>query len=114
MSTTLAFRTLPASGVQVLPGQSTQLGVVDVSPYNCIRIVADERVASGTPVNIRLVISEGPGGIEPIAQLDAFTLTPCAQVTRVYEVPGTQLTLYADAMPGGGNDAVDVLVYGSA
>ena len=110
MSTTLAFRTSPG-GVSIPAGQSKQLGSVEVSPFSKIRVVADERVGSGTGINIRLTITEGN---ELVAQLDILHLSPHSQVTRVYDVPGTKLTIFGDAIAGGGNDAVDVLVYGSA
>jgi type III secretion protein HrpB1 len=106
--TVLAFRT-PAGGVSIPAGQSKQLGVVDVSPYERIRVVADERAGSGTGVSIRLTITEGG---ELVAQLDILHLTPHAQITNVYEVPGTTLTVFADAAPGSGNNGLDVLIYG--
>ena len=106
--TVLAFRT-PVGGVSIPAGQSKQLGVVDVSPYERIRVVADERVGSGTGMSIRLTITEGN---ELVAQLDVLHLTPHAQITNVYEVPCTKLTIFADAAPGSGNDSLDVLVYG--
>ena len=109
MSTKLAFRT-PPGGVVVPAGQSKQSGVVDVSPFSAIRVVADERVGSGTGVNIRLTITEGN---ELVAQLDVLSLTPHSQVTKVYDVPGAKLTIYADAIGGTGSDGVDVLIYGS-
>jgi len=107
--TTLAFRT-PMGGVSIPAGQSKQLGIVDVASYEPIRVVTDERVGSGTGVSIRLTITEGN---ELVAQLDILHLTPHSQVTRVYNVPGRKLTIFADAAGGTGNDAVDVLVYGS-
>jgi len=91
-------------------GQSKQLGIVDVHPFSQIRIVADERVGSGTHFSIRLTITEGN---ELVAQLDVLTLSPHGQITRVYDTPGTKLTIFADAAGGSGNDALDVLVYGS-
>jgi type III secretion protein HrpB1 len=109
MSTKLAFRT-QVGGVSIPAGQSKQLGVVDVSPFSQIRVVADERVGSGTGVNVRLTITEGN---ELVAQLDVLALTPHSQVTRVYAVPGTKLSIYADAIGGTGTDALDVLVYGA-
>ena len=109
MSTILAFRTAPGA-VSIPAGQSKQLGTVETSPFNQIRVVADERVGSGTGVVIRLTITEGN---ELVAQLDTLTLAPRSQVTRVYDVPGTKLTIFADALAGTGQDAVDVLVYGS-
>jgi|SRR5262245_4898716 type III secretion protein HrpB1 len=105
----LAFRT-PPGGVVIPAGQSKQLGTVDVSPFANIRVVADERVGSPTGVSIRLTLTEGN---ELVAQLDVLTLTPHAQVTRVYSVPGTKLTIFADAVGGTGTDGIDVLVYGN-
>ena len=107
--TTLAFRT-PPGGVSIPAGQSKQLGVVDVSAFEQIRVVADERVGSGSGINVRLTITEGN---ELVAQLDVLTLTPHSQVTKVYDVPGTKLTVFADATGGTGTDALDVLIYGS-
>jgi hypothetical protein len=83
---------------------------VDVSPFERIRVVADERVGSGTGINIRITITEGT---ELVAQLDILHLSPHSQVTRVYEVPGTKLTIFADALGGTGSDGIDVLVFGS-
>ena len=105
----LAFRT-PAGGVTIPAGQSKQLGAVDVSPFSQIRVVADERAGSPTGVSIRLTITEGN---ELVAQLDILQLTPHSQVTRVYDVPGTKLTIFADAVGGTGSDGIDVLVYGA-
>ena len=106
--TVLAFRT-PVGGISIPAGQSKQLGVVDVSTFERIRVVADERVGSPTGITIRLTITEGN---ELVAQLDTLHLTPHAQITNVYEVPGTTLTVFADAAPGTGNDGLDLLIYG--
>ena len=109
-STVLAFRT-PPGAVSIPVGSSQQLGSVTVSPFSQIRLVADERVGSPTNVQLRLTITEGN---ELVAQLDTPTLTPHSQLTTVYAVPGTTLTLFADALgSGGGSDAVDVLIYGN-
>ncbi|HKO55463.1 MAG TPA: hypothetical protein VJ276_06255 [Thermoanaerobaculia bacterium] len=109
MSTVLAFRTQPGA-VTIPAGQSKQLGSVDVSKFERIRVVADERIGSPSGVSIRLTITEGN---ELVSQLDILKLSPVSQVTRVYDVPGTKLTIFADAAPGAGTDAVDVLVYGN-
>ena len=106
--TVLAFRT-PVGGVSIPAGQSKQLGVVDVAHFERIRVVADERVGSGTGMNVRLTITEG---YELVAQLDVLSLAPHSQVTRVYEVPCTKLTVFADAIGGTGTDALDVLIFG--
>jgi type III secretion protein HrpB1 len=109
MSTKLAFRT-PVGGVSVPAGQSKQLGTVDVSPFSQIRVVADERIGSASGIRIRLTLTEGN---ELVAQLDVLHLAPHSEVTRVYDVPGTKLTVFADAVGGSGSDGLDVLVYGS-
>ena len=108
MSNVLAFRT-PVGGVSVPVGTSKTLGTVDVTPYERIRVVADERVGSGSGVSIRLTITEGN---ELVAFLDVLALAPHGQITRVYEVPGTKLTVAVDAAGGVGTDALDVLIYG--
>jgi type III secretion protein HrpB1 len=109
VTTVLAFRT-PQGGVSIPAGQSKQLGTVDVATFEQIRVVADERAGSGSGINIRLTITEGN---ELVAQLDVLHLTPHSQVTRVYDVPGTKLTVFADAAGGTGSDGIDVLIYGS-
>ena len=83
--TVLAFRTQPGA-VSIPAGQSKQLGVVDVSKFSQIRVVADERAGSGTGINVRLTITENN---ELVAQLDTFSLSPHSQLTRTYDVPGT-------------------------
>src|SRR6266566_403236 len=100
MTNVLAFRTKPG-GVSVPAGTSQELGVVDVTPY--------ERIGSGTGVTVRLTITEGQ---ELVAFLDLLALAPHQQTTRVYEVPGTKLSVFADAAGGSGTDALDVLIYG--
>jgi hypothetical protein len=105
----LIFRT-PAGAATVPAGTSKMLGVADVSPCSSIRVVAAERTGSVTGMSIRLTITEGN---ELVAQLDTLSLTPRSQVTQVYQVPATRLTIYADALAGTGNDAIDLLVYGS-
>jgi type III secretion protein HrpB1 len=68
----LVWRTA-VGGVPILAGTSKQFGVVDVTPYSKIRVVADERVGSGTGVVIRLTITEGN---KLVAQLDTLQLAP--------------------------------------
>ena len=109
MATILAFRT-PVGGVSLPAGQSKELGSVDVHNFSKIRVVADERVGSPTGVTIRLTITEGS---ELVAQLDTLALSPHSQLTRVYDVPGRKLTVFADAQSGSGSDGFDVLIYGA-
>lgn len=103
----LAFRT-PPGGVKIPAGHSVELGTVDVSKYSKIRVVADERIGSGSGVTLRLTMTEGN---ELVAQLDTPHLNPHSQFTREYEVPGTKLSIFADALAGSGSDGVDVLIY---
>lgn len=105
----LLWRT-PVGAVSIPSGTSKQLGIVDVSAYSKIRIVADERMGSGTGVVIRVTITEGA---ELVAQLDTISLSPHAQITKVYDVPAAKLTIFVDALGGSGSDGVDVLIYGS-
>jgi len=48
-----------------------------------------------------------------VAQLDFFSLVPHSPVTRVYDVPGIRLTIYANALGGRGSDSMDLLVDGA-
>jgi hypothetical protein len=86
-----------------------KLGVVDVSPFSRIRVVADERTGSAVPISIRLTITEGQ---EAVATLDTIALAARSSLTKVYEVPCKTLTINADAGSGTGSGAVDVLIYG--
>jgi hypothetical protein len=105
----LAFRT-QVGAITIPGGQTKLLGVVDVSMYDRIRLVADERIDSTANIILRLTFTEGE---ELVAQLDTVLLTPHSQMTRVYEVPGTQLSVYADSVGATGTKgSVDVLIYG--
>jgi len=105
----LAFRT-PAGATSVHAGETKELGVVDTSRFDKIRLVADERIGSGCNILVRLTITEGN---ELVAFLDQVLLQPHQQLTRVYDVPATKLTV---SMVGVGNPgttaAADVLIYG--
>jgi hypothetical protein len=86
MSTTLAFRT-PPGGVEV-GSKNQQIGIVDVSPFERIRVVAIQPQPAGgavPPISVRLTITEGS---ELLTQLDLLQLREGSQVTNVYEVPG--------------------------
>jgi len=105
----LAFRT-QVGAVTIPGGQTKLLGVVDVSMYDRIRLVTDERIDSTSNIVLRLTFTEGE---ELVAQLDTVLLTPHSQVTRVYDVPGTQLSIYADSVGNTGTQgSLDVLIYG--
>jgi len=105
----LAFRT-QVGAVTIPGGQTKLLGVVDVSMYDRIRLVTDERIDSTSNIILRLTFTEGE---ELVAQLDTIMLTPHSQLTRVYDLPGTQLSVYADSVGAAGTKgSVDVLIYG--
>lgn len=105
----LAFRTKPGAET-INAGESKELGVVDVSQFDKIRLVADERVGSTCNVLVRMTITEGN---ELVAFLDHLVLTPHAQLTKVYDVPCTKLSIFIDGVGAAGTKgAVDVLIYG--
>ncbi|HET9741620.1 MAG TPA: hypothetical protein VFQ00_02620 [Terriglobales bacterium] len=105
----LAFRT-KVGAQPINAGETKEIGIVDVSQFDKIRLVADERIGSGCNVLIRLTITEGN---ELVAFLDEVLLAPHQQLTRVYDLPCTKLTVF---MVGVGNPgakgAADVLIYG--
>jgi type III secretion protein HrpB1 len=105
----LAFRTKPGAET-VKGGESKELGIVDTSRFDKIRLVADERAGSSCNVVIRLTIMEGN---ELVAFLDHVLLTPHAQMTRVYDVPGTKINVAIDGVGAHNTQgSVDVLIYG--
>lgn len=127
--TFLAFRT-PAGGASLQVGQTKTLGTIDVSPYRKIRVVVNEHADSPTGIQVTLTLTEGS---EQIAPLDTIFVTrplpirmspgslsaiPASllpsQSSRIYEVPGTTLTITATALgPGSGTDLIDLFIYGA-
>jgi hypothetical protein len=106
---TLAFRT-KVGAESVKGGETKELGHVDTSRFDKIRLVADERVGSTCNVLVRLTFMEGN---ELVAFLDTVLLTPHAQTTRVYDVPGTKIDVSIDGIGAASTSgAVDVLIYG--
>ena len=105
----LAFRT--KVGAETIKGGETKnLGTVDTSRFDRIRLVCDERIGSTCNIFVRLTIMEGN---ELVAFLDTVLLTPHSQVTRVYEVPGTKLEVAIDGIGAANTQGgVDVLIYG--
>ena len=105
----LAFRTKPG-GENIKGGETKELGMVDVSHFDKIRLVCDERIGSTCNVMVRLTITEGN---ELVALLDHVLLTPHAQATRVYDVPGTKISVAIDGIGAVNTQgSVDVLLYG--
>ena len=84
MGTTLAFET-PAGSAMVEAGTRHDLGEVDVSPFQRIRVFAGERPNSVSGVRILMILVE-PGS-RRIARLDALDVEPGSSFNRVYEVP---------------------------
>jgi hypothetical protein len=105
----LAFRTKPGAE-SVKGGETKELGIVDTSHFDKIRLVADERIGSTCNVLVRLTFMEGN---ELVAFLDTVLLTPHAQTTRLYDVPGTRINISVDGIGAPSTSgAVDVLIYG--
>jgi hypothetical protein len=105
----LAFRT-KVGAESIKGGQTIELGTVEVGHFQKIRLVCDERIGSTCNVLVRMTIMEGN---ELVASLDQVLLTPHAQTTRVYDVPGTQLSISIDGIGSATTQgAVDVLLYG--
>jgi hypothetical protein len=91
-------------------GQTIELGTVEVNEFQKVRLVCDERIGSTCNILVRMTIMEGN---ELVALLDQVLLTPHAQTTRVYDVPGTQLSISIDGIGAANTQgAVDVLLYG--
>ena len=88
MPTTLAFE----NSFQV--GQSMHdLGTVEVRDFAQIRILAFARRDS---LNLKItLVAEEPG--HRIATLDTLLLGPGESATRVYDVPGTMVAVFAEA-----------------
>jgi type III secretion protein HrpB1 len=106
MPNILAFRT-PVGGVTVPILESLQFGAVDVSKFDRIRIVAQ----GSNNISLILQITED-SLLSPFD--DALSLAPHGNLTRVYDIVCTKLTLFALAGPieGLGNSNFDFLLYG--
>ncbi len=105
----LAFRTV-VGAQPINAGETKEIGMVDVSRFEKIRLVADERIGSGCNVMVRLTITEGN---ELVAFLDEITLMPHQQLTKVYDVPCTNLAVSLVGIgTAGAKGAADVLIYG--
>jgi hypothetical protein len=89
-------------------GEMTSLGLVQASPYERIRVLADCRSASASPAEIVISFVEGEGAP---GWLDRYVLSAGAVVTRVYEVPGVILAVSAQPTADAPAD-IDVWVWG--
>lgn len=111
MATTLAFSTPP--GWVVLPaGKTVDLGTVDVHTFDQVRVFAKQTYAIAGTTVVQLILMEGSN---TVGNLDTLDVGGTAQITRVYEVPGTTLSISANT-PGafGAEGCVDVWVWGAA
>jgi hypothetical protein len=89
--------------------QSTDLGSVQTTRYQRIRVLADCRFDSTSSVEITLVMVESGGAP---GSLDRFVLAPSDSVQEVYEVPGTRILVTADPQQAGESCDIDVWVWG--
>lgn len=85
--------------------------MLDVSPYDQIRIFALEDAGSAGPVDI--ILTPFFDGNVPLGTLDTLSLKPGSQTTNVYETPGTHLLVSATATGTSGSSSVTVVIYGS-
>jgi type III secretion protein HrpB1 len=113
MATTLAFNTPPVA-VSIPAGKSHDLGTVDVHTFDRIRVLADQRPGSAASAVILLYLLADKGALT-VGLLDTLTLKAGDQITKVYETPGTMLSIVAILNGASGSTAgVDVWVWGSA
>jgi hypothetical protein len=85
--------------------------IIDISPYDQIRVFALEDAGSAGPVDI--ILTPLFDGNVPLGTLDTLSLKPGSQVTNVYETVGTQLLVTATATGASGSSSVTVVIYGS-
>jgi hypothetical protein len=106
----LVWRT-PAGGISIHSGP-TDVGVVDVSAYSKIRVLARPHFYIAGDLKIYLKLTEGSDAFFIIDSLDLFAAGN--HPTRVYDVPGSKLTIFAEAKFQSPQDAIpiDVVIYG--
>jgi hypothetical protein len=105
----LIFHT-PIGSVTFPPATARILAIIDVSKFDRIRVVALHQSPAGANAEVLLKVTGGP--LLSDANLDILPLAPNSQVTRVYDVVCTELTLSAGALLGGGDVTLEVLFYG--
>jgi hypothetical protein len=108
----LVFRT-PDGGLSIHSG-ITELGVVDISAFSKIRILARPRFfIGGARLNLLLQSIEGSDVSFTISKLDL--LAPALTPTEVYDVPGKTLKIIAEAEFQNPQDTIltDILIYGN-
>jgi hypothetical protein len=90
------------------PPARLNLALVQVAPYQHIRLLAFCRAAAAGPVEVILTHVEGEAAVAP---LDRYVLPPGGQVNEVYPVPGVLLSV--DAGPTADTESdVDVVIWG--
>ena len=108
-TTTKAFQT-PAGGVAISPtGQYQVLGKIDVTSFDLIRVVVDNDTREDTAL-IDLIILNEDGFVVPLDGL--ISLLGAGQANRVYEIPGTELTIMA-AVIGTSTAHIQVAIWGT-
>lgn len=98
--------TLADSGGTVVPSSGI-VQILDVSPYNRIRVAAANICTSPTTVSIDVRGRDGVGWI-----LDNYSLAPCDIKDKIYEMPGGTITVAVFASGGATTNKVFVQVFG--
>jgi hypothetical protein len=92
----------------VEPPDGAQLGQVDTTPYERIRVLASCNAFSASGVEVALDFVQGEG--VPGA-LDRFLLVPGDNLSQVYEVPGVLLLVIAQPTTDG-SAFVELIIWG--
>ncbi len=111
----LVFRTPPGSR-HIPAGQTVRLtdsipGGIPTANFYTIRTYAVCRRDGTVPVAFYINVLDAEND-ELIFNLDQFTLQPGESLTRVYDVPGRALVVFAAAASGTGGTGVDFGVLG--
>lgn len=107
----LVWRT--AVGGIPIPVGHTVLGEnIDVSEYSQIRVLARPHSYIAGDLKIILKLIEGTDAFFIIDSLNLFA--PGNHPTQVYDIPGTKMTIFADARFQSSDDTIpiDVVIYG--
>lgn len=113
----LIFRTPPGS--RLIPaGETVRLndnlpdGGIQVANYKTIRMYARCRPDGTIPVSFRIFVLDAEED-ELIFLLDGFTLSPEGEtLSKIYEVPGRSLVVFAFGDPGTGYTGIDFGIIG--
>lgn len=107
--TQLLYRT-PYGGSIIKCGTIQNLVVaLKVREYPSIRLLIDNRKSSNSTVSVSLIFTEE---MDLLIPLDIIILPPGKSFTKVYDIPGTALTIRVEALPENGHDSIDLFIYG--